>query len=522
MSILDVENLNFGFGDNVLLKNISFNLCKGEHVGLVGTNGAGKTTLLNIITGKIIPDAGTIIVPPSVKVGFLDQHAEFKDSCSIRNYLKTAFNDLYRVENKIAKISSSFNGKSEHETEKLIKEMGNLEDILYSKDFYSIDEKIDNVATGIGLSALGLDTNVGKLSGGQRTKVKLAKLLLLNPDLLLLDEPTNYLDKEHIDWLSGYLKDYAESFIVISHDTDFLNRITNIIYHIEFTGLKRYAGNYNEFLKLKDEESKRYINAYTRQQKEIARMEDFINKNIVRATTTKRAQSRRKQLEKIDRLEKPKTSPKSYFNFAESRESGKLVFKCSSMNIGYSYSLISNLNLELYKGEKIAVTGCNGIGKSTLLKTIMGLIKPLKGKVELGEFLFPAYFEQEIKSGTITAIEDVWNRFPRKTQKEIREALAKCGLQKDHVFQRLSELSGGEQAKVRLCKLMMAESNWLLLDEPTNHLDVNSKLALKDALKRYKGTILLVCHEKEFYDGLVNKIWDMEELVLNKDPVKSR
>ena len=515
MSVLDIENLNFGFGDNVLLKNISFNLCKGEHVGLVGTNGTGKTTLLNIITGKLIPDSGKVFIPASVKIGFLDQHAEFKDGCTIRNYLKSAYNDLYRIENKITKISNSFNGKNNYEAEKLIREIGNLQDILYSNDFYSIDKKINNVATGIGLSVLGLDTNVEKLSGGQRTKVKLAKLLLINPNLLLLDEPTNYLDREHIDWLSDYLKNYNESFIVISHDTDFLDRITNIIYHIEFTNLRRYIGNYNAFLKLKDDETKRYINEYTRQQKEISRMEDFINKNIVRATTTKRAQSRRKQLAKIDRLEKPKTSPKSYFHFTEARESGKLVFRSSSMNIGYNYPLISNLNLELYKGEKIAITGCNGIGKSTLLKTIMGIIKPLKGSVELGEFLFPAYFEQETKTGDTTAIEDVWNMFPRKTQKDIREALAKCGLQKDHVFEKLSQLSGGEQAKVRLCKLMMVESNWLLLDEPTNHLDVNSKLALKDALKKYKGTILLVCHEKEFYDGLVTKIWNMEEF-LNK------
>jgi len=327
----------------------------------------------------------------------------------------------------------------------------------------------------------------------------------------VLDEPTNYLDKEHIDWLASYLANYPNSFIIVSHDTSFLNRITNVTYHIEFASLKRYPGNYNEFLKLKDADRLKYIQQYNRQQQKISQMEEFINKNIAGAATSKRAKSRRKQLDKIERLEKPKTSKKPSFSFLTSRQSERFVLQSSHMNIGYSYPLINNLNLKLVRDEKIAITGCNGIGKSTLLKTIMGVIPPLDGGIRFGNYLHPLYFEQETKASDYTAIDEVWRTFPQKTQKEIRDALAISGLRQDHVLQKMSSLSGGEQAKVRLCKLMMTPSNWLLLDEPTNHLDVDAKNALKEALMYFEGTILLVCHEKEFYEDWVTDIWNMEE-----------
>lgn len=517
MSILSVENLSFGFGDKTLLKNISFNLFKGDHAGLVGVNGTGKTTFFNILTERLIPDEGKVSHPSYVNIGYLDQHAELEDGISIRDTLKTAFKHLYNKESRMLQIGErlSQNKENENETNKLLNELGVIQDELFASDFYKIDNLVDNVAGGLGLLPLGMDTFVDKLSGGQRTKVKLAKLLLGNPDLMLLDEPTNYLDKEHIDWLADYLTNFQNSFIVISHDTEFLNRITNVIFHIEFTNLKRYPGNYNAFLKLKDAETKRYMDLYNKQQTEIAKMEEFINKNIVRATTTKRAQSRRKQLEKMEKLEKPKLLPKPVFSFLLAREPSEMIFASKGMNIGYSYPIISNLNLKLEKGEKVAITGCNGIGKSTLLKTIMGVIPPLGGMIKLGEFLYPIYFEQEVKVNDKTPIEEVWNTFPKKSQSEIRAALGKCGLKQEHVLQSMSKLSGGEQAKVRLCKLMMKPGNWLLLDEPTNHLDVIAKEALREALIKFDGTVLLVCHEKDFYDGWVTSIWNMEEYVLN-------
>lgn len=514
MSILNVENLSFEFGDKVVLRNVSFRLLKGDHAGLVGVNGAGKTTFFNILTGKLLPDEGIVNRSSSINIGYLDQHSELKDGCSIRDSLKSAFDSLYQKEKRMLELGDIMGKASPDELEKLLKELGRLQDALDASDFYRIDSLVDNVAGGLGLFALGMDTHVDKLSGGQRTKVKLAKLLLGNPDLLLLDEPTNYLDKEHVDWLADYLTNYKNSFVVISHDTDFLNRITNVIYHIEYSCMKRYPGNYDAFLKLKDAESQRYIDLYNKQQKEIASLQDFVNKNLVRASTTKRAQSRRKQLEKIERLEKPKGLPKPSYSFLWARESGELVLRSANLNIGYSYPLIRNLNLELIRGQKIAITGCNGIGKSTLLKTIMGVIPPLGGKVKLGDYLYPLYFEQETKVSDFTPVEEIQHYFPKKNSKEIREALARCGLKQEHVLRSMSSLSGGEQAKVRLCRLMMAPGNWLLLDEPTNHLDGDSKDALREALIKFKGTVVLVCHEKEFYEGWVTDVWNMEEYAL--------
>lgn len=513
MSILTIENLTFSFGDKVILKNANFRLLRGEHVGLIGANGAGKTTFLNIINGKYIPDKGTLYRSPSINIGHLDQHLELDKSLSIRATLKLAFTKLYKIEKRIFDIGDLLSSNTSNETEKLLKELGKLQDNLYASDFYKIDSLIDNAANGLGLSALGMDTPIEKLSGGQRTKVKLAKLLLENSDLLLLDEPTNYLDKEHIDWLSDYLSNYENSFIVISHDTAFLTRVTNVIYNVEFAIMKRYPGNYEAFLKLKDEESRRYIEEYTKQQEQIKKLEDFVNKNLVRASTTKRAQSRRKQLDKIERIDKPKLQAAPRFSFMLSRESGRLVFESSKLNIGYSYPIINNLNLALRKGQKIAITGCNGIGKSTLLKTIMGVLSPLAGSLRLGEYLNPIYFEQESKVTSNTAMEEVWEDFPKKTQKEIREALAKCGLKQEHILHKMSELSGGEQSKVRLCKLMMTPGNWLLLDEPTNHLDIYAKEALREALVKFNGTVLLVCHEEEFYKDWVTGVWNLEKFI---------
>lgn len=518
MSILNVENISFGFGDKTILRSISFRLLKGEHVGLIGANGAGKTTFFNILTGGLIADEGSVSKPADIKIGYLDQHSELDYGISIQDALRHAFHELYQLEREMLAVGDrlAHSGAGEADTDKLLRELGRLQDALQSSDFYSIDSLIANVAGGLGLAALGLDTPIGELSGGQRTKVKLAQLLLGSPDLLLLDEPTNYLDKEHVDWLANYLFSYSNSFIVVSHDVVLLNKITNVIYHLEYTCLKRYSGNYEKFLKLKDEEHKRYVLEYTRQQKQIAKLEDFVNKNIVRASTTKRAQSRRKQLEKIERLEKPKSLPKPVFIFQPAREASKLIFRSHELGIGYTYPILSGLSLKLEKGQKIAVTGCNGIGKTTLLKTIMGILPALSGMIEYGEFLHPVYFEQESRVKDITPIDEVWAAFPSKTQKEIRDALAKCGLKQEHVLQPMSALSGGEQSKVRLCKLMLKPSNWLLLDEPTNHLDIMAKQSLKEALINYTGTILLVCHEKDFYEEWITEEWNMEETVNKK------
>lgn len=513
MNILDINNLSFGYDDKTILKNISLRLLSGDHAGLVGDNGAGKTTLFNILTGRLIADSGNVKWAKNIKIGYLNQHIKLNENESIFNNLKDAFKELYDLEKEMNLICSELSNVENTDMENKLDRLGKIQETLMINDFYNVESVIKDVANGLGLSALGLDTKASKLSGGQRTKLSLAKLLLKKPDVLLLDEPTNYLDKEHVDWLSNYLNNYKNSFIVISHDTEFLNRITNVIFSIEFCILKRYNGNYKNYKRLSKIEKERYVDDYNRQQKQIQKMENFIDKNIVRAATTKRAQSRRKQLEKIERMEKPKTQQKPNFNFLTCRHPGKLIFKSSKLDIGYTYPVIKGLDLKLLRGQKVAVTGCNGIGKSTMLKTILGVIPKLSGDIKYGEFIKPAYFEQETKfNNDVTALEEVWDNFPQKTQKEIREALAKCGLRNDHVLHNMNQLSGGEQAKVSLCKIMLTPCNWLILDEPTNHLDVESKEVLKDALSKFDGTILLVSHEKDFYENWVTNVWDMESL----------
>lgn len=512
MSLLTVENLSHGFGDKVLFKNVNFRLLKGEKVGLVGNNGVGKSTLLNILTGMLLCDSGEIKWGPSIKVGYLEQHSKLDQSVSILGTLMDAYRKLYDLEAKIQELSAGLKDAGEVEIERAIKRMGALQDELDREDFYNIDTKINNVIKGLGLSALGIDTPIEKLSGGQRTKVMLAKLLLSEAGLLLLDEPTNYLDKEHVEWLSQYLQSYKDSYIVISHDTQFLNDVVNVIYQLEFTTLNRYPGNYEYFLKQEKLNKARYLEQYNRQVDTIRKMEQFVRSNIVRASTTKRAQSRQKQLDKIERLEKPKSLPRPRFFFKKARESGSLVFESRGLDIGYQYPVMQDLNFKLEKNQRIAITGCNGIGKTTLLKTIMGILPKLKGNIKYGEFLYPAYYEQELHNGTNeTPIEYIWSFFPNMQQRDIRRALAQCGLKEEHIFEKMNKLSGGEQSRVRLCKLTLTESNWLLLDEPTNHLDVGAKEELKESLIKYNGSIILVCHEKEFYEDWVDRIWDMEQ-----------
>lgn len=514
MSILNVENLSHSFGDKVIFKNISFRLLKGEKIGLVGANGAGKTTLFNMLTGRLLPDEGVIRWSNTSRIGYLDQYSELPEGKSIRDTLRTGFQELYDLEAEIQRLSNKLTELGEGDIDRVLRRIGEMQDKLYSSEFFQIDSLIDTMSAGLGIDALGMDFEACRLSGGQKTKVLLARLLLSSPDLLLLDEPTNYLDKEHVEWLAEYLTNYKNSYIVISHDTGFLNRIVNVVYHLQFASIKRYPGNYNTFLKLKAEEEKRYISEYHRQQEEIQRLEQFVKSNIVRAATTKRAQSRQKKLDKMERLEKPKTVIKPYFSFTTCREPGRLIFESNDLDIGYSYPLMKDINLKLTRGEKIAVSGCNGIGKTTFLKTIMGITPKLAGHISYGEHLQPLYYEQEFHyNSQITPMDEVWNEYPELTKKEIRKALALCGLREEHVLESMNNLSGGEQSKVRLCKLILRPSNWLILDEPTNHLDIYAKEALKESLKAFQGTVLLVCHESEFYEDWVTGIWNMENLL---------
>jgi ATPase subunit of ABC transporter with duplicated ATPase domains len=511
MSLLTVEDLSHSFGDRLLFKNVSFRLLDGDRVGLVGANGVGKSTMMNILTGQLLKDSGKVEWTPRVNYGYLDQHTKLTPGKTIRHILQDAFLPLYEQEKDMMAITDKMGDATPEELEVLLEQMGEIQDRLENSGFYLLDVKVEEMAQGLGLSAIGLDRDVASLSGGQRTKVLLAKLLLEKPTVLLLDEPTNYLDVEHIDWLKNYLKDYPYAFLLISHDSDFMNDVVNVIYHLEFTKLTRYTANYEKFLAMAEMNKTQHLDAYEKQKDFIKQQEDFIQRNKARASTSGRAKSREKQLDRIERIDRPETAMKPTFVFKEARASAKVVFEAENMEIGYSSALLPKMNVTIERGDKIAIVGCNGVGKSTLLKTIIGKIEPYSGKSFRGDYLFPAYFEQEVKAGNITPIDDVWNEYSHMTQNEVRGALARCGLKNDHITRPLNKLSGGEQAKVRLCKLLMRESNWILFDEPTNHLDVAAKEELQRALMEYKGTVLLVCHEPDFYEGWVTKVWDVEE-----------
>ena len=512
MSLLTVEKLSHGFGDRAIFENASFQLNKGDKIGLIGVNGEGKSTFMQIITGKMMPDEGKIEWAKNVKVGYLDQHAVLEKGMTIESVLKSAFDDLFIQEQHMNEICEKLGSASDEEMNSMMEELGVIQDNLTMHDFYMIDSKVEEVARALGLLELGLEKDVTDLSGGQRTKVLMGKLLLEKPDILLLDEPTNYLDVEHIEWLKRYLIEYENAFILISHDIPFLNSVINVIYHVENLQIIRYPGDYDKFQEVYAMKKSQLEAAYNRQQKEIADLKDFVARNKARVATRNMAMSRQKKLDNMEIIELASEKPKPEFNFKNARTSGKYIFTTKDLVIGYEEPLSSPLNLSMERGSKIVLKGANGIGKTTLLKSILGLIKPLSGEVELGDYLEIGYFEQEMPPDINTScLEEIWQEFPGFTQYEVRSALAKCGLTTKHIESKVKVLSGGEQAKVRLCKLINRESNILLLDEPTNHLDVDAKAELKRALKEYKGSILMVCHEPEFYENLATEVWDCSQ-----------
>ena len=512
MSILEVKNLSHGFGDRAIFENVSFRLLKGEHIGLVGANGEGKSTFMSIVTGKLQPDEGKVEWSKYVTAGYLDQHAVLEKGMTVRDVLRTAFDELFKTEERINEIYMSM-AEEGADVDALMEEVGELQDRLETRDFYTLDAKIDEVARALGVMDFGMDTDVTDLSGGQRTKILLAKLLLEKPDILLLDEPTNYLDAEHIAWLKRYLQEYENAFVLISHDIPFLNDVINIVYHVENQDLVRYAGDYDNFQSVYAMKKAQLEAAYERQQKEIADLQDFVNRNKARVATRNMAMSRQKKLDKMEIIELQAEKPKPEFHFKESRTPGRFIFQTKDLVIGYDRPLTkSPLNLTFERNQKVAIVGANGIGKTTLLKSLLGIIQPLEGEVETGDFIDLGYFEQEAEGSRQTPLEAVWDAFPALNQAEVRAALAKCGLTSKHIESQIQVVSGGEQAKVRFCLLMNRENNVLVLDEPTNHLDVDAKEELKRALQAFKGSILMVCHEPEFYEGWTD-VWDFNELV---------
>lgn len=502
--ILKVLNLSHCFIEKVLYNNASFELYKGEHIGVVGQNGVGKSTLIKILLGEIIPDTGQIKWQSNLKIGHLDQYAQIDENISILDYLHTSFEDLYLIEQKMNKL---YEGGVN-----LIK-ASEYQQQLIDLEFYSIGSEINKVVNGLGINAIGVDSAIGTLSGGQRAKVIMAKLLLTSPDILLLDEPTNFLDKEHIEWLSNYLNSFKGAYIVVSHDFDFLDKITTGILDIEFGTIKKYSCRYSEFIKQKAHLREEYIRQYHSQQKKIEQTEEYIRKNKA-GVNSKIARGRQKQLDRMEKINPPEFVQKPNIKF---RQLDLLVQKAlvvNNLEIGYYYPLLPKLSFDVAGGQKLVITGFNGIGKSTLLKTLVKIVPCISGNFQFSDQVKIGYYEQDLiwDNTQLTPFQIINEAYPKLTKKEIRKALAQCAIKEDNVSRSISTLSGGEQSKVKLCKMLLTPYNFLILDEPTNHLDAETKEVLQNELTNFKGSIILVSHEQKFYNKWADKIINIENI----------
>ncbi|AYW46237.1 ABC-F family ATP-binding cassette domain-containing protein [Tetragenococcus koreensis] len=507
--MLKLVNISQQFGDKVLYEKLNLQVNTGEHVGLIGQNGAGKSTLIKIITGEILPDEGSVELPKNQSIGYLDQYVRVDEQLTIYEFLKTAFAKELATE---AEIGNLYEEYSQTLDDLLLEKAGKLQTQLDQSDFYQMDVLIQEMSVGLGIDVLGLDTFLKNLSGGQRSKVILAKLLLEKPAVLVLDEPTNHLDDKHVQWLTSFLQSFPGTFLVVSHDQHFVNEITTHIADIEFGMLTKYTGNLDKALKQKEADQENYMKRYENQKKQIEKTESYIRKNKA-GTRSKMAKSREKQLAKVDRLTPPTNQIQPDFDFPYKEIVATFAVTTQGLTIGYEKPLLKPIDLTIRYGEKVVLKGFNGIGKSTLLKTLLGRLPALAG-----EFYYPAntkidYFEQELawESPLQTPLQYLGDIFPNASHKELRRQLSRCGLRDQLAQEPLKLLSGGEQSKVKLAQLTLQTSNFLILDEPTNHIDQKTKESLQKSLGNYPGTVLVVSHEEEFYEPFIDRVIDIEK-----------
>ena len=513
MSILEIKNLSHIFDSKPLFENASLSINNGEHVGVVGLNGAGKSTLINIVAGLLPQDEGEVKFNSGIRVGYLDQHADIDRSKTVMEYLKGSFSHLYELNARMEGIYAEMGEISdEKELERKINKANNILEQLTREGFFDLDSTIKKVANGLGVNNFGYDTPILQLSGGQRAKLLLSKLLLEQPDLMLLDEPTNFLDIEHVEWLVEFLNACDKTFMVISHDTDFLNRVCKFIVSIENGQIRKYGGNYDQYKAQAEQNAKQYEENYLRQQREIERMEDYIARNKARASTAGMANSRQKMLDRMEVLRKPTVIYDAEFSFPYAPLHTRDMLNVKNLVIGYDYPLLPPLNLHLESEDKIWIRGTNGIGKTTFIKTLMGALKPISGSFAFHPATQCGYLEQDlfIDEKENNAVGYFSDLYPRMNVKNVRSALAGVGIKNELATKPVSDLSGGEQVRIFLCSLMQKQTNILLLDEPTNHLDVRAKSALQKALIDYKGCIVLVSHEKQFAESVCNKVFDVK------------
>lgn len=503
MSLLDVTNLTFSYDNDLLYEDASLRLFEGEHAVLVGKNGAGKSTLLKILSKNLSPDKGEVSWLSGQKVGYLDQYAKIDDKLTVKSYLYDVFLPLFEKEELIQTLYESIETADSKDYDKILNRAHRLEEELQKDNFYAISSTISNIINGLGLNMEVLDQQIKTLSGGMRAKIILGKLLLEDCDVLLLDEPTNFLDIKHIDWLIKFLNGFSKAFIVVSHDEYFLRQIATTVFAVEGKAILRYKGNFDFYL---NEHQLRVLTqqkTYQAQQKFIEKTQDYIKRNIVRASTTKMAQSRRKMLNKLVRVHKPVLDKKIHIEFLYGNSVGREVLKVKDLSIGYEAPLVEPIEFIVRKGEKVAITGKNGVGKSTMIKTLMGIIPPIEGSFDWIDNTQILYYEQDINlEDKYTPFELVHHENPELDRKDILSILAQFGITFDMASRPLGTLSGGEKTKVKFALTRTHKSNVIILDEPTNHLDKHAKLVLKEALIKYPGTVILVSHEKSFYEEI--------------------
>lgn len=511
MSLLIIENLFYQTNNKKLYQNANLKINKGEHIVLIGPNGSGKTTLLNIINQSVTPDQGTIDFFPHVKIGYLDQHLVVDNNLTVDQYLKTNYQELF---DKEAKMNALYQAMAEDYQEKMLEQALKIQDELDVKGFNTINKTINNLIIGLNIDKELLNKTLANISGGQKSKILLAKLLLANYDLLLLDEPTNFLDIEQINWLANFLQNYQQAFIVVSHDQKFVNKIANIIYEIDNLIFNRYVGNFEYYLSLKETNQKQYEKQYKVQQTQIKKMQEFIAKNKAKASKAKSAQSRVKQLAKMDIMTKPQVAQlPPNFHFQAKKTSSNIIISTENLVIGYQQPLINLLSFTVKIGEKWLIKGDNGVGKTTLLQTIMNFIKPISGKINLADNLSIGYFKQIITLKDLTPIQYLQELNDHLSDQEIKSLLASFGIKGGLMFQLVKTLSGGEQTKVQLAALSTKKYDLLIMDEPTNHLDNNAKIALNKAINDFSGSVILTTHDLNFDQTWANQILNFESLL---------
>ena len=514
MMILQVNQLSKSFGADSILTNIKLEVRSRDRIAIVGRNGAGKSTFLKIIAGRLSYEKGDIIKPKDLTIGYLDQHSGLDSKLSIKEELLTVFDHLKAMEKEMRSVEEQMAHAAPDKLESLMKTYDRLQQEFKDKGGYQYEADVRSVIHGLGFAGYDDSARVQDLSGGQKTRLALGKMLLTRPDLLILDEPTNHLDIDTLTWLEQYLQNYSGAILIVSHDRYFLDKVVTQVYEISRSRSKKYSGNYSDYLKLKAEQLEKEMKLYEKQQDEIAKLQDFVDRNLARASTTKRAQSRRKQLERMDVMDKPLGDEKSAsFRFDIARQSGNDVLRVQDLTVSYKDQppLLRSLYFQISRGESVALVGPNGIGKSTLLKTLIQKLKPLTGTISTGSHVSIGYYDQEQAElhSSKRVLDELWDDYPGMNEKDIRTCLGNFLFSGDDVLKPVHSLSGGEKARLALAKLMLQKANFLILDEPTNHLDLDSKEILENALIDYPGTILFVSHDRYFINRIATKVFEL-------------